>query len=254
MNNGTLITKLVNTMARRKDKEKAIQLRKKGYSYSQINAVLKVSKSTLSTWLRDIPLSKQRLDTLQRSEKIIEKIRATKQKKRTQRLASVHETVAKDIHTITDREFFLAGFFLYWAEGGKTTKYAISLSNTNPHMIRAFIAWLRLLKVPQEKIVVYLHLYKDMNIQNELDYWHKETGVPANNFRKPYIKNSKLSDLTHTTRGHGTCNIIVNGRDIAEYVHQGLKKNRFTVLTCLPTWTRTRKPPRYKLGALPIEL
>ncbi len=42
-------------MARYEDKKKAISLRKKGYSYNKIKEELGVSKSTLSSWLKDYP-------------------------------------------------------------------------------------------------------------------------------------------------------------------------------------------------------
>lgn len=214
----------VNSMARRNDKEKALVLRKKGFSYSQIKNELGVSKSTLSNWLHDMPLSKGRLNELQRNDKVIEKIRATKKKKRDQRLASVFSTVTKDLEIISDREFFIAGFFLYWAEGGKTQNYSISLSNTDPAMVRTFIKWLDLLEVPKDKIKIKLHLYSDMCPDTEVTYWIKQTGIERTNFVKSYIKESKISDLTYMNRGHGTCNVMVHGRDISEYILQGLKR------------------------------
>ena len=90
-------------------------------------------------------------------------------------------------------------------------------------MIRAYIKWLFLLKVPKEKLIIYLHLYIDMDVTKEIKYWSAEINVPTTCFRKPYIKKSKLSDLTYISRGHGTCNVIVQNRDIAERVHQALK-------------------------------
>ena len=210
-------------MARREDKNKAIQLRKKGYSYSQIKKELGVGKSTLSVWLHDMPLSKKRLDELQRNEAVIEKIRSAKRKTREIRLHKVFSEVSRDIGKLSERDLFIAGLFLYWGEGSKTQKYTIALANTDPAMIRTFLAWLKLLKVPEEKIKVRLHLYSDMDPKKEVCYWSKEIRIPRSHFSNPYIKKSKLSDLTYITRGHGTCNVAVNGRDIAEYVHQGLK-------------------------------
>ncbi len=56
-------------MAKIKEREKAIELRKKGMSYSQIREKLGTPKSTLSNWLKDHPLSKERIRELQTSEK-----------------------------------------------------------------------------------------------------------------------------------------------------------------------------------------
>ncbi len=208
-------------MARKEEKNQAIKLRREGMSYSQIKETLGISKSTLSGWLSDMPLSNQRLNELQRNEHVIEKIRAAKLKTRNTRLTQVRNTVLKQITPLSNREFLIAGFFLYWAEGGKTTAYTATLSNTDPRMIRAFIKWLKLLEVPIAKMYIRLHLYIDMDEQVEINYWSKELQVSKSHFRKSYIKKSKLSELTYISRGHGTCNIIMPGRDIAEYIVEG---------------------------------
>lgn len=212
-------------MARKKDKNQAIKLRKLGKSYSQIKAELGVSKSTLSLWLRDLPLPEKRLRELRDFNQVrIEKTRSTKLQTRKKRLQDVFEKVSNDIGYISERELLIAGFFLYWAEGGKTKTYSVTLSNTDPQMIRVFIAWIKLLGGPIEKMYIRLHLYSDMSEDKEVNYWSKQIGVTKNHFRKSYIKKSKLSDLSYVSRGHGTCNITVPGRDISEYVLQGIKK------------------------------
>ena len=52
-------------MARFKDHEKALALRKQEISYSQIKKILGVSKSTLSDWLHKFPLSEEKIRELQ---------------------------------------------------------------------------------------------------------------------------------------------------------------------------------------------
>jgi len=42
-----------------KEKEKAIKLRKRGFSYSEILREIPVAKSTLSLWLRSVGLAKK---------------------------------------------------------------------------------------------------------------------------------------------------------------------------------------------------
>ena len=51
-------------MAKRLLKQKAIELRKRGFSYSHIRKEVKVSKSTLSIWLAGMPLSRERINEL----------------------------------------------------------------------------------------------------------------------------------------------------------------------------------------------
>ena len=83
-------------MARFKDHERAIILRKRGMRYSQIKKILKVSKSTLSTWLKDHPLSEERIRQLRDwSEQRIEKCRETKRKKKEKRLKDFYQEQKK---------------------------------------------------------------------------------------------------------------------------------------------------------------
>jgi hypothetical protein len=61
-------------------------------SYSQIKQAIGVSKSTLSGWLKDYPLSKERIDELRgKSERRIERYRETMRKKREKRLLDIYE-------------------------------------------------------------------------------------------------------------------------------------------------------------------
>ena len=104
-------------MARKLDKQKALEMRSKGMSYSQIKEKLGVSKSTLSGWLYDMPLSPKRIRELQADSPIrIEKYRNTMRAKKEVRLKGVYEKVRKDIGKLSKRDLFLAGMFLYWGE------------------------------------------------------------------------------------------------------------------------------------------
>lgn len=217
-------------MALYKEREKAIKLRMQGLSYSAIREKVPVSKSTLSCWLREFPLSRERINDLRAKSPIrIEKFRNTMFKKREERLEKVYVHVAKEIKKMSKREIFLAGLFLYWGEGGKTKQYSIALSNTDPQMIIFYLEWLRNIGVPQQKIKVRLHLYSDMDIEIETRFWETITGLNKSHFQKPHIKKSDSKKVTYRGFGHGTCNIIVDDRDISEYVLQGLKyiKNNY---------------------------
>jgi transposase-like protein len=205
-------------------KTRALKMREQGMSYSAIKEKLGVSKSTLSYWLRDMPLSRDRINALRaHSPKRIERFRETMQQKRNSRLLEVYKKVAVELGALTGRELFVAGFFLYWGEGGKTKAYAITFSNTDPNMIRFYLSWIRILKIPKSKVKVRLHLYTDMDIKRETAFWINQTKLKEDQFKKPYIKRSLTSSLSYRGFGHGTCNVIVDERDISEYVLQGLK-------------------------------
>ncbi|MBI4919858.1 helix-turn-helix domain-containing protein [Candidatus Azambacteria bacterium] len=83
-------------MVKLAEKNKALSLRKEGKSYSQIKSAVSVSKSTLSNWLKDYPLSKERIRSLQAlSEQRIENFRKTMMRKRQSRLDKIYREEKK---------------------------------------------------------------------------------------------------------------------------------------------------------------
>jgi DNA-binding transcriptional MerR regulator len=211
------------TMARHKDRELALKLRRNGLSYSDIKTRLNVSKSTLSLWLRDLPLTRERINELRsNSPRRIERYRETMRLKKETRLSAVFKKAQKDIGSLSKREIFIAGLFLYWGEGGKTKPYTISLTNTDPNMIRFYMLWLKELGVPLSKIKVCLHLYSDMDIHKATQFWSDILHIPKTQFRTPHIKKVDSSKVFYRGYGQGTCNIILDNRDMSEYVLQAL--------------------------------
>lgn len=213
-------------MARFKDKEKAIKLRLKGASFSQIKESIKVSKSTLSYWLKDYPLSEKRIRELRDfNPKRIERYRATRLRQKQERFNKAYQEEKKNLLPLTKRDLFIGGLFLYWGEGTKTSEARLSVSNTNPAVLKFFITWLRkVFNVPLKKIKIYLHLYSNMSIKREMDFWSKTLSIPLNQFQKPYIKISSSKNINHKgVFGHGTCNIIVGDARLREKVLANLK-------------------------------
>lgn len=213
-------------MARFKDHQTALALRKKGKSYSQIKELLKVSKSTLSYWLRDYPLPQEKLRELRDwNQQRIENYRNTRRTQKEQRLAQVYKKQKKLIFPLNKREEFIAGLFLYWGEGGKSKNSSTTISNTDPSLIKFSIKWFtKILGISSEKLRVRIQLYKDMRADDAIDYWSKTLKIPKNQFTKPYFKKSNRTDLTY--KGifvHGTCNVIINNARLCEKILMGLK-------------------------------
>ena len=212
-------------MARFADKEKARALRAKGKSYSEIKETLKVGKGTLSAWLNDMPLSSDQIRLLRDlNPRRIEHFRETMRKKREVRLQSAYVRVRKDIGKLSRRDLLIAGFYLYWGEGNKSSRGQVGISNTNPEIILTFIDWVRLLGISRRKLSVKLHLYHDMDVKKEIMYWSETLSIPESQFRKPYIKTSLLTGLTYKNGyGHGTCNVLFENIALWEYITMALK-------------------------------
>jgi predicted transcriptional regulator len=212
-------------MAYTEKKLKALEMRKAGMSYSQIKKELEVSKSTLSLWLRQLPLSPERIrELLFDNEQRIERFRNTMQNKRVKRLVKVYKNEKVKLLPLSREVLYVAGLMLYWGEGGKTKTGEISLSNTDPRIIAFYHYWLtEALKITKDQIFIKLHLYADMDYSKELTYWSQLLDIPTSHFKNPYVKTTTLRGLTYKSYGHGTCKLIVYGAELYEKVMMGIK-------------------------------
>ena len=217
-------------MTRVLKRQQAIALRKEGKTYTEIRSLLKLPKSTLSDWLGKFPLTEAQLKILDSNKKnrklgAIEKTIITKKKKRNLRLQETYFQKKKELIPLNKKELYFAGLFLYWGEGNKRlTSGQVSLNNTDPAVIKFYLFWLRnILRIPVQKIKVYIHLYSDMNINKERTYWSKELKLPLEQFMNPYIKKSKREEIDQKGYGHGTCGLVVNNTVLKEEILMGIK-------------------------------
>lgn len=212
-------------MARLKDREKALRLRKEGKSYSQIKKMLSVSKGALSNWLGDYPLPLDRIRELRDwNEQRIERFRQTTRRKREDRLRKIYNEEKVRLLPLTKKELLIAGLCLYWGEGTKHTMNSLILVNTNPIMIRFFIRWLKSLGVPKSKLSIGLHLYKDMDPAKETAYWSKILGIPVSQFSPPYIKDNLSKRINHKGGfGRGTYTVGIGSVSLKERTLMGIE-------------------------------
>ncbi|MBI4009537.1 hypothetical protein HY357_04845 [Candidatus Roizmanbacteria bacterium] len=188
---------------KKKLKEKAINLRKKGNTYSEILKIIPVAKSTLSDWLHSVGLSKKQKQRI--TAKKLEAIKRGGLARRNQRLKITNEIVtsAKDeIKNISERELWLIGSMLYWAEGAKEKTYrsgsGVIFSNSDPKMVKLFILWLnKCLKISDEKITfeIYIHRNYAEKINQVVKFWAYITEYSRSKFGKIYYKKHKLHSL-----------------------------------------------------------
>lgn len=177
----------------------AEELRLQGFSYNEINAVLGVPKSTLSSWFSQLALSKEAqerlsarvaqgtLNGLIRRNKLQTQIA---QKRRDAIRIKAWDEVSQYIHD----PLWLAGVLLYWAEGYKRTVvkdgqertwHMIGFTNADPDMIRIFILFLtHSLQVSKDDISVNVRLFDRANEAKALSHWRSVTGLQSTHFNK----------------------------------------------------------------------
>lgn len=200
-------------------RERAIKLRiNNELSYGEISKRLEVSKSTLSYWLQDLPLSEKRMKELrlnawQKGEASREKFRLTMNEKRKKNYKQVYESQKKKLKNLKAQSFFVAGLMLYLGEGDKKNRARIGLSNTDPRLILFFKKWLhQFLELSFKDMRAELHLYENMDIVKEEKFWQDTLSFPKSQFYKVQIRKLKEGSFSYSESfRHGTCSFYVNG-------------------------------------------
>jgi transcriptional regulator with XRE-family HTH domain len=198
---------------------KAIELRQKQQlGYGEIAKRLGVSKSTLSRWLEDLPLSDERVLELRRKawtkgEVKRQKFRQTMREKRAARDSLVYESAKRNLRKLHQQSLHVAGLMLYAAEGDKKTRAEIAFANTDPAMVLFFARWLeRFLGIPQEKLRIQLHLYEDMDIRKEEGFWKTYLSMDTSQVCKSQVRPLRPGSFTYKgSFRHGTCKLYVGG-------------------------------------------
>ncbi len=187
------------------EKSKAVELRRRGKTYSEILSLLEVSKGSLNTWLRHIELSDEQISRIKyKNEKIKRKFIKYNILKRKTALAkrnAIRDCAFKEIDCISQRELKLVGVALYWAEGTKPSGWnAVAFANSDPSMIVLMMRWFReICGVPEDKFRLKVQAYGKSKIKEHEHFWSKLAGIPLKQFVKPYVKESKYSKLRRVT-------------------------------------------------------
>jgi hypothetical protein len=178
-------------------RERAIELRRAGWSYQQIRAALGGgSMSSYSKWLRDIPLSTSQATRLDERRHVARaKAAQTLRERRLRKVAALQEESKRQLGPLTDRDLFIAGVVAYAAEGAKQKAWhpstSMKFANSDPRMIMMFVRWLHLLGIDPAAIEFRLYIHRAGDVGSALNFWSEFLGVSADRFKRPVLKQSK---------------------------------------------------------------
>ena len=176
-------------------KRQSLILREKGHSLKEISQLLKVSKSSVSAWVRDVVLS-------DKAKKILLTKITNGQFLGAQKRKEYGDSKNKQLKEDAQKEFSLMNSglngkiicaMIYWCEGAKAYKSGIAFTNSDPDLTRLFIDLLiKHFSVKKEKILARLHLHEYHDPQTQHLFWSKAIGIPLNQFQKFYLKSREL--------------------------------------------------------------
>jgi len=199
------------------EKIKAIKLRKKGKSYGEILEKMKVSKGTLSLWLRGVRLAPEQYKrlyvTLRRRNAY--KAAKSRQEQRVERTRQIIKNAITEIELLKGNHLFLIGLMLYWCEGDKSDKAeTVKFSNSDPILIKLMMRWFReVCRVEEKRFRVELHIHSLHCRQGVEKYWADLTDIPLSQFHKTQIKASSLRHRRNRLY-NGTCAIRISDKDL----------------------------------------
>lgn len=187
----------------------AIELRKKGSSYGEIKKELNVPKSTLSYWLKDVPLKEEYRKRFY-TNKVLSLARGTQSQKerRLREIAEIIGNAQKEVsETISLESYRLFGAALYWAEGNK--KHNLGITNSDPYLILFMVKWFeKVLNIPATKLKVWLNIYPQQNELEIKKFWSQLTSIPLENFGKSFVK-PLSKNYKKNTLYYGTIKVTV---------------------------------------------
>ena len=115
---------------------KAIALRRNGFSYTEILESIPVAQSTMSRWCNTITLTKEQQDRLDDKRNNNPFIRSIRQKSLKTDSEARYWAIDKLKDLSSENVLMISGMLLYWAEGANFThKFSIEFTNTDQSMI-----------------------------------------------------------------------------------------------------------------------
>src|SRR5437879_4832921 len=120
------------------EQEEARELRAVGLALNEIAAKLSVAKSSVSLWVRDVPVPPRPKGRPWTPDRKPSSLKVAKEAE----IARLLEEGRRRIGHLSDREFLVAGAALYAGEGRKGDG-AVQFANSDARMVAFFCRWLR---------------------------------------------------------------------------------------------------------------
>lgn len=204
-------------------KNKAIKLRKEGYSYSQISSELSIAKSTLSLWLKDIKFIPTGV-TIERKE---ESNRKSTEVKRVDKMKSIVDALnfaKSNVGKISKRDLFILGIGIYIGEGSKIGSF-IRISNSDPRIIKLSIRWFKeCFGLSNLNFKIRIHLYPDSNENEAIKFWMSSLELNKDAFYSSSVDgrtNKQVKNKRVLPYGTAHLSIVSNGeKDFGVLLHR----------------------------------
>jgi hypothetical protein len=160
-------------------REKARALRAESRTLREIAEILGVAQSSVSLWVRDIPVEIRRQTPVSRRPNSLHEAKLAE-------IATCDREGRTRIGVLSEAAFLAAGAALYAGEGAKRDG-KVSFANTSDDMIRFFCRWLRnFFAIDESRLRLRIYLHDGLDIDAAETHWSGVTGIPKRQFNRPY--------------------------------------------------------------------
>lgn len=213
------------------EREAARELRRlDGLPIKEIARRIGVAPSSVSVWVRDVPLTAEQLDVLRRMNPAYNRQlrganrNAERGRERRAGYQAEGRLLAREGHAL-----HAAGSMLYWAEGDKGDKNTARLSNSDSEVLRFFLRFVRTyFDVPPKHMRVTCHLFADhIERQREIEqFWLDVCALPLSCLSKSHVNvYSKYSQKKRQNKlPHGTTRISIHSTHVVQSIYGAIQE------------------------------
>jgi predicted transcriptional regulator len=192
--------------------QKALEFRKRGFTYSEIAKIVGISKATASLWLSKKAFSKRvKEDNIEKAgrdnKKRINLLNKAKASQRQAHYIQLTKTAKVEYKHYKANPLFMAGLMLYRAQGDLNNTSPIRLSSTDQVTHRIFIKFAHeYLGIDKSSIRFWLLLYANLDPKKCVASWSQAIKLPSAQFSKTQVlKNETIKQALH----YGVGNTII---------------------------------------------
>lgn len=128
--------------------------------------------------------------------------------------------------TIGEGILYGLGVGLYWGEGTKANKNAVRLGNTDPRLIRKFIAFLqKFYGIDMKRLRLGLQVFGDMRPSQAIGFWTKFLRVPRKQFLPTIVitPHRGVGNYRQKTR-HGVLTLYFNNKKLRDILCNAIEE------------------------------
>lgn len=203
--------------------------RERGLPVREIAGIVGVSVSSVSLWVRDVPLTPKQEAALDARNPVRsgQRLGTVNNSRRCRELRVAAQQDGRERARAGDADF-IAGAMLYWAEGSKR-RNTVAFTNADADLVAVFIRFLRIFYVvADDRVTLSVNCFVEngLTIEAIQDWWLERLDLPAACLRKPAV--NRLSSASKRLKGHilpyGTARVCVHSTSIVQSISGAIQE------------------------------